>query len=104
VIKCHRLDRFGRTLAYTGRARMIYTRRDPVDAIASMTQMLETEFDVAVAALLTETDDRETLLHPAHIRPWRHWLRAGALDRGSVGVDRPSDGTLQKVRVHPRAT
>jgi hypothetical protein len=52
VLKCHRLDRLGRHLVMLGRARTVYTHRDPEDAIASYMVFCESSFDDALAAIL----------------------------------------------------
>jgi Sulfotransferase domain len=51
VVKCHSLDPLGRVLARTGRAKVIYTRRDAADAVASAMTMWDQDFEYALASV-----------------------------------------------------
>jgi hypothetical protein len=51
VVKCHQLDPRGREMAHAGAARVIYTWRDPVDAVASCMRMFDHDFDTALDAV-----------------------------------------------------
>ncbi len=48
VVKCHQLDDRGRALAQTGEAKVIYTWRDPADAVASGMRMFSHDFGTAL--------------------------------------------------------
>ncbi len=49
VLKCHSLDSFGRALAQSGAAKVIYTWRNISDAIASFMRMFNVDFEHAFA-------------------------------------------------------
>jgi hypothetical protein len=51
VLKCHGLDEFGRALASSRTARVIYTWREPADAVASAMRMFSWDFDRAYASI-----------------------------------------------------
>ena len=48
VVKCHRLDPAARTLARTGAARVVFTVRDPWDAVASGMRAFDATFGQAL--------------------------------------------------------
>jgi hypothetical protein len=56
VVKCHTLDPLGRWLTRTGRVPVIYTRRDPADAVASAMKMWSLDFEVAFATVKPSLD------------------------------------------------
>jgi hypothetical protein len=51
VLKCHDLDPSARALVQMGAARVIYTWREPADAVASCMWMFGQHFDPALAAI-----------------------------------------------------
>jgi hypothetical protein len=56
ILKCHKLDSVGRTLARTGAARVIYTRRNLADAIVSLINMFGGDFDNAMAEMVSSLE------------------------------------------------
>ncbi len=53
VLKCHTLDAVGRVLARTGAAQIVYTWRNPADAVASFMAMFDVAFEHALAVIRT---------------------------------------------------
>lgn len=51
VVKSHTLDDLGRSLSEAGKARVVYTRRDPADAIASAMAMWGWDFETAFESI-----------------------------------------------------
>ena len=51
VLKSHSLDRLSQSLAKSGRAKVVYTHRDPVDVIVSAMRMWNITFDQALRSL-----------------------------------------------------
>ncbi len=66
VVKCHQLDDRGRALSASGSARLIYTWRDPADAVVSCMRMFSHDFDTALRAV------------SASLELYRFHLRGGA--------------------------
>jgi hypothetical protein len=58
VVKAHSLDQVGRILVQTGAAKVVYTWREPTDAIVSFMGMFEVDFEHAFAV----TEDSLRLL------------------------------------------
>ncbi len=56
VLKCHSLDPTGLMLSQTGAAKVIYTWRDPADAVASFMTMFNVDFDHAFAVISASLD------------------------------------------------
>lgn len=56
LVKCHELDAHGRALAQTGTAKVIYTWRDPADAVASCMRMFSHDFGTALACVEASLD------------------------------------------------
>lgn len=51
VLKSHRLDQIGRRLATSGRARVVYTWREPADAVASAMAFFSWDFATACGVI-----------------------------------------------------
>jgi Sulfotransferase domain len=51
VVKCHGLDARGRTLAQADSTKILYTWRDPADAVVSCMRMFNYDFEHALAAV-----------------------------------------------------
>ena len=51
VIKAHSLDYSSMALSCAGAAKVVYTHRDPYDAVSSLMQMFQYAFDNALAAI-----------------------------------------------------
>jgi hypothetical protein len=51
VVKCHSLDALGRILARSGKAKVVYTRRDVADAVVSSMRMWRQDFEQALAPI-----------------------------------------------------
>lgn len=51
LLKCHQLDARGRALAQAGDAKVIYTWRDPADAIASCMRTFAQDFETALGTI-----------------------------------------------------
>ncbi len=71
VVKCHGLDTRGRALARSGRAKSIYTWRDPADATVSAMQMFGYDFERSLTVIDSSLD-----LYRFH----RRWGNALILD------------------------
>lgn len=63
VVKCHQLDDRARALTADGRARLIYTWRDPADAVVSCMRMFSYDFKTALGAVAPSLE-----LHQLHLR------------------------------------
>jgi hypothetical protein len=56
VLKCHSLDPTATMLLQIGAAKVVYTWRDPADAIASFMEMFQTDFDHAFPVIAASID------------------------------------------------
>lgn len=89
VLKCHSLDSLGRTLVHMGRARVIYTRRNIADAVASFMQMWDGAFEEALVQIEASLE-----LYALH----RGSEDALILDYGTI-MDSPEQA-LQRIAAH----
>jgi hypothetical protein len=56
VLKCHSLDPTGLMLVQVGAAKVVFTWRDPVDAVASFMTMFKTDFEQSLRAISDSID------------------------------------------------